>query len=341
MPHPDIRVPKGLEFEPLFLADEEGRPIVVTLAKATFALGPNGALSPADEPLPISFDGELRGDPAGSSHKYEPETAFVKPATDVVLIGHAHAPKAGTDVIDVGIKVGPVQKIVRVFGDRQWVKDGGQIITTRPRPFERIPLIYERAFGGWDKSAADESRWTFEPRNPVGRGFDGSLRAAASGAVPLPNIEDPAALIRNYGDRPPPAGVGFVAPHWQPRAQYAGTYDEAWQAQRKPLLPTNFDRRFFNAASPGLIAPGFLRGDEEVIVVNAAATPQLRFRLPGVPPPICDLHFRKRPAERLPTRLDTVIVNTDDNLLLMLWRNYAVVPGGPHEVVAIEVAAGR
>ena len=56
-----------------------------------------------------------------SSYKYEPEIALFKPATDVVLIGHAHPPGGGATQVDVGIKVGPVQKVARVFGDRFWL----------------------------------------------------------------------------------------------------------------------------------------------------------------------------------------------------------------------------
>jgi hypothetical protein len=58
------------------------------------------------------------------------------------------------------------------------------------------------------------------------------------------------------------AGFGFISPHWQPRAGLAGTYDASWQASRAPLLPVDFDRRHLNAVSPGLVAPGYLRGGE-------------------------------------------------------------------------------
>ncbi len=43
-----------------------------------------------------------------------------------------------------------------------------------------------------------------------------------------------------------------------------GLADEVWNKTRKPLLPKNFDRRYFNAAAPGLVAPGYLKGDEPV-----------------------------------------------------------------------------
>jgi hypothetical protein len=265
--------------------------------------------------------------------------AFTKLSTDVVLLGHAHA--KGATSIDVGLKVGPVQKVVRVFGDRYWVKTGGQIFATKPQHFDKMPLIYERAFGGWDKSNKDEKTWTFEARNPVGRGFGDPLRYVDEGKVPMPNLEDPNHLIKRYGEAPPPAGFGSIAPNWQPRAKYAGTYDKTWDKERKPLLPKDFDRRFFNAASPGLVAPGYLRGNEEVVVVNAAPVTPIRFTLPGVLPPICRISLRGNRTEEVHTNLDTVTVNTDDMSVSLLWRAFLPLRNGPHDVAAIDVAAGE
>ena len=36
--------------------------------------------------------------------------------------------------------------------------------------------------------------------------------------------------------RPAPVGFGPLAPHWQPRCDFAGTYDQAWQQDRYPVL---------------------------------------------------------------------------------------------------------
>ena len=157
--------------------------------------------------------------------------------------------------------------------------------------------------------------------------------------MPLPNLEDPKHLISSYTDKPPPAGFGFISPNWEPRAQYAGTYDETWQKERMPLLPLDFDRRFFNAASPGLVAPGYLRGDEPVMITNASPNGRLTFNLPGIPPPRVKVALRGNKEHVLQTNLDTVIINTDENKVFLLWRSHLVVRNGPHDVVAIEVTA--
>jgi hypothetical protein len=337
--HPTVNVRIPCHFEPLFLADENLTPVLATLVKVTMTLGPDGSIAPSKVQMPFNGGGELAVAADVASYRYEPEGVFFKPATDVVLIGHAHAPNPATTVLDVGIRVGSLQKVVRVFGDRYWVKTGGQVFATKPQPFGKLPLTYERAFGGWDKSHKDESRWRFEPRNPVGRGFGDPLAYVEEGKVPMPNLEDPNNLITRYGDAPPPAGFGFVSPNWQPRAKYAGTYDEAWNSQRKPLLPKDFDRRFFNAASSGLVSTGYLRGNEDVAVVNAAAVSPLRFKLPNGPPPACRVRLRGGKTVLLRTNLDTLIVNTDAMSVLMFWRAHIPLPTGPQDVIGIDVGS--
>jgi len=330
----------GFAFEPLYLKDESGSSTLTTLVKGTFDISDAG-LNPADEQRPVEFEGVYGGPPDVSSMRVEPETALIKTATDIALIAHAVSPTGPVQQLDVGLKVDRLQRVARVYGDRYWVKQDGRIFGSKPQPFTRIPLIYERAFGGWDKADNDEKNWRYEPRNPVGVGFGDPLRFVEEGKVPMPNIEDPQHLITRYGDTPPPAGFGFISPNWKPRAQYVGTYDEEWDKTRKPLLPKDFDRRFFNAASPGLIAPGYLRGDEDVMIVNASPVPKLKFKLPGIPPPVCKVELRGGRTEVLQTNLDTVIINTDEMLVFLLWRNYMHVPNGPHDVVSIEVTTER
>ncbi|HVG63075.1 MAG TPA: DUF2169 domain-containing protein, partial [Hyalangium sp.] len=175
--------------EPLALADEAGRPLLVLVIKATYEVDRKG-LRLAEEQAPVNIEGEHWGKPEESSYKYEPECAFIKMGTDVVLIGHAHAPASGTTELLVALQVGPLRKGVRVVGDRVWFKSVGSVSMTKPRPFERIPLVYERAFGGWDRSHPESSKHSFEARNPVGVGFRASPKDFEEG-LRLPNLEDP------------------------------------------------------------------------------------------------------------------------------------------------------
>ncbi len=321
-----------------FLADEDGRPLLVVLAQATYTItSSDQPLQLADEqPLP-SLEGELWGEDANvSSYKIEPAFAFTKPSTDVVLVGHAVQPYRPQSDLSVIFRVGPVAKTLRIVGDRVWTKSAGAITPTSPRSFERMPLIYERAFGGWDKSPGDPARFRFDPRNPVGRGFRTPDSPFEEG-VRLPNIEDPGDPVRYWGQSVRVAGVGFTSPNWQPRSLYAGTYDEAWQQQRMPLLPKDFDRRFFNSASPGLVAPMYLLGNEPVLIENASALGRLSFYLPGLPPPACTVELSNASDAMPELNMDTVVVDTEKNRLLLLFRGYAALRDGPHDVKTIKL----
>jgi hypothetical protein len=333
MAHPEIDNQTPFGFEPLFVADEDGRPIVAPIVRATFDVGAGGAISLAEKQEPVNFEGEYYGEPGESSYRYEPETAFVKPATDVVLLGHAYAPTGGTTVVDVEFRVGPVGKWVRVHGDRFVMQSG---LMSAAAPFEMMPLTYERAFGGWDQSAENPDHHTFEPWNPVGVGFVAKHGRVFEGQ-PLPNLEDPHDPLKSVGSWCTPTGVGFVGPNWQPRVSFVGTYDEAWANTRAPLLPKDFDRRFFNAASYGLVAPGYLRGDEPVVVRQATPEGYWAFNLPGVANPHFRIATKLGEDRELYGNLDTVIVDADAKRLVMLWRNYTVLRDGPLDVRAISI----
>ncbi|NNF16556.1 MAG: DUF2169 domain-containing protein [Gammaproteobacteria bacterium] len=335
MPHPEIQNRTSFSFEPILVQDENGRSIFGVIAKSTLALEHNGKVTLANAG-PVSLKGEMYDTDGEPWYKYEPETAFVKLTTDVVLIGHASSFQSGTKKIDVGIRCGPVAKRATVFGDRYWVVRNGAIAVTTPQPFERIPLTYDRAFGGWDKSDKDPEKYRWEPRNPVGTGFGKPLRGEGE-RLRLPNIENPEELLSTYGQVVTPTGFGFVSPSWQSRAQYAGTYDSQWEATRKPLLPSDFDRRYFNAASPGLISPQFLQGNEQIDIVNASPVPHLKFQLPGFPPPSCLFEHRDARQELIAMNLDTVIVDTDVMRVYMIWRAHTVVRDGAHSIVGVTI----
>lgn len=328
----------GREFahETQYSMDENGCELLIPVIKATYCIEPGDHLALAEEQIAVNPVGECWGKPEESSYKYEPEVAFIKLSTDVILIGSAYAQNAGSTQVDVGLYVGPLKKTVRVIGDRFWVKTLGMAFVSPAEPFESIPLIYERAFGGWDRSNSDPKKHSFEPRNPVGTGFRGKHGKFEEG-LRLPNLEDPRRPIMSYDDSPPPAGFGFTSPNWQPRSNFAGTYDDAWMKERMPLLAKDFDRRFFNAASLGLVAPGYLNGDESVVVENASPEGRISFSLPGVPAPQCRVELKGRKDETLETRLDTVVINTDEKLLFLIWRAHLLLRSGPHDVVSIEV----
>lgn len=321
----------------LYLADEDGRPLLAVVVQATYEISTGGGVVLLEEQPPVDVAGIYHGDPATSSLRYEPAVAPLKLATDVVLVGHAYPSRPGTPHVDVGFQVGPVRNIARVYGDRRWERRRGFPSITPPEPFDRMPLTFERAFGGWDRTPADPAQHTVQPRNPVGVGYHHSKYGLFVEGAPLPNIESPAHPIREYTDAPPPAGFGFILPGWEPRRGYAGAYDEVWAQQRRPLLPRDFDRRFYNAAPPGQIAPGYLRGDEPVLILHAVPEGRAQFALPGEPPPQVTITTETSAPHAPPVHLDTVVVNTDARWLTLQWRTRLTLPRGAHDVRAVRI----
>lgn len=302
------------EAELLPLPDREGIDTLFTLVKGTFVLSRGCAI--ADEQAPVVLEDAYHGEPGKSSIRTPSDVCLDKPGTDVLLIGSAWAPNGEPAwQVDVSLAIGPVRKVVRVFGDRVWKTGAAGASMSWVAPFVRMPLVWERAFGGSDETNKGP---TADARNPVGAGFRARHGMKPLNGMPLPNIENPSSLITSPADTPLPAAFAPVAANWQPRVAYAGTYDDAWQSSRAPYLPLDFDTRFFQLAPADLITPAPLLGGEAVEVRGASPDGVLHSRLPAV-----QLEVRHQMAggeQTVPAVLDTVIVEPDADRLIMVWR---------------------
>jgi hypothetical protein len=265
--------------------DLKEQPRLTIIVKGTFTIEPKAVASVADSQLPIlTADQNYSKDPI-SSVKFESDMAPFKPKADVVLVGRAYAPeREPIRQLDVTLGVDALRKTIRVFGNRTWwfpSRLGLLPMKSRPEPFVTMDLVYERAFGG---VYAGPGYYCKE--NLVGTGYIGKKRKAAIHHKRLPNLEDPKHLIRSWRSKPKPVGFGFYGRGWYPRVKYAGTYDDKYQKERAPKLPRDFSYASYNGAHPDLQVEGYLRGNEEVELVNLSPQPRLRFRLPGVRPKI-------------------------------------------------------
>lgn len=282
------------------------------MVKATFLIGEQWTL--VNPQTPLQQSDEYWGEPGKSSLRFSSDYHTGKQATDILMIGSACAPEQRpVRQMDVGLQLGSVSKVVRVFGDRFWNHD--QI--TLPEPFVTMPLVYERAFGGQDLIDGTTLR-DAETKNPVGCGFSGQKQQAELNGSPLPNLECPDHLIREYRDRPEPACFAPLAPNWQPRASLAGTYDDVWQQTRAPYLPDDYSPRFMNVAPPDLIYPGFLQGGEAVRIIGMHPTGDLVFKLPYV-----NLSNKVQIAGNevnAPFHMETLLLDPNQRQLSMVWR---------------------
>ena len=248
-------------------------PFLSVILKATFILESSKArarLSPKQLPI-LDRDIPLEpGNPCGLV-MFESDRVPFKPRTDIVLVGEACSPNGrSTRSLDVEIRVGAKSKVLRVFGERRWSYCSLQSkpVPVGPAVFARMPLTYDRAFGGVDPHAGVGELYPkslpWFAKNTQGRGYIGARTVKSIHGLPLPNIEDPAFPIQSWDACPSPAGCAFFPRSNQPRLRYAGTYDAKWKAERAPEPPLDFTFDFYNGAHPDLQTPGYLAGNELV-----------------------------------------------------------------------------
>lgn len=301
--------------------DSQCNDYAVVVIKGSFDIVPTqSALLLANEQSPVIFADKFSGAPGASSLLYESDCALLKRATDIVVLGHAQAPgSAPVTELNVNIQVGNIALTRRVFGDRFWGKVAFGWDISPPQEFTKMPLIYENAYGGCDLSQGTDS--FFFAANPVGKGYIDNKSKPTEGLA-LPNIENPSNLINEWQDQPAPTGFGFVAPGWQPRSQYSGTCDTAWLKTRSPLLPEDFDDRFFNAAHPDLMHSPKLGNGEYVNIENVSADGPLSFQLPHERVHIVMSQAGNKFSNY--ATLDTVIIEPDKSRVQLVWR--ATIP---------------
>lgn len=298
----------------MLLPDRSGVDCVVTVVKATFAIG--DSLEVASDQVDLVLADQYFGEPATTSVRVPSDVSIEKAGTDVLVLGHAWSPDGALAwQMDASVKVGPLTKSIRIFGDRVWESSGSVARISWVAPFSRMPLVWERSFGGTDVT---ERGPIAESRNPAGIGFRVPNGAKPLNGLPLPNIEAPDALIGAWTDTPMPACFAPVAPHWMPRRSFAGTYDEDWENNRSPFLPVDFDPQFCQVAPLGLSAIPHLHGGEIAELRGLTPDGMLRFTLPSLTVGI--VHRLDRGVELRPARLDTVVIEPDAKRLVAVWR---------------------
>lgn len=292
-----------------FARDASGAELWLVAVRATFTVGPDGSVAVADAQEDVCEVPAYEGDPGQSSLRAESDLVRTKPGTDVLVRGQAYAPggRPATSV-DVRLTVGSASKRLRVVGDRVW--EGGSwlrsVRPSAPEPFLHMPIRYERAWGG------ERPDGTRDASNPVGVGI------LPSPGAPLPNVEYPEQPVASPGKGGRAAGFGPIPAAWEPRLTLAGTYDDAWARERRPLVPRDFQDAHFRCAPFDQQVGGYLRGGEEVTLENLTPEGRLSFRLPRV-----HLGFATSidgGVTHHGGHLHTVAIEPDARRLVMVWH---------------------
>jgi hypothetical protein len=298
----------------------DGRQLLVVVVKGTFAFPPPGREPKlAEKQMPLLEADVFTGEPGFSATLYESDYAPHKPRCDVLLNGSAYAPRGkAADRVTVSLSVGKLRKSFDVVGKRVWQYGFVAVTETPPEPFTEMPISYDNAFGGMDRSHEDPRRHAAFRPNHAGVGFHVNTAKEAIDGKPLPNTEEHGKPIRQCDGNYRPMAYGAVGRAWLPRASYAGTYDEKWMADVFPFLPADFDERYYQSA-PEDQQTDYLQGGEEVELVNLTPDGRRRFHLPQVRVPVefCRVEGQ---SETVDAVLDTLLLEPDKKRLLLCWR---------------------
>ena len=190
----------------------------------------------------------------------------LKPKGELIIAGNALSPTdTPIEGTRVSVQFGTFQKHLAVFGDRYWKLTDEGVQMSRPVPFLKMPISNGLAFGG-DGFAPNVKGKGFGARRFLEAGFDAAL----------PNVENPAQLIKSPDDMPAPAHLGPIPHDDATRLQYLGTYDQHWIDHVSPLKPEDFnplyhceapvDQRFetFFEGGEGFTITGMSRGETTV-----------------------------------------------------------------------------
>jgi hypothetical protein len=319
--------------------EPSGRELLVLAIKGTFVIPKlDEPVRLAEEQLPLILADTFTGKPGFSAPVSEIDYAPRKQACDVLLTGHACAPEGSTvQRLRVGLRVGPMEKVFDVVGDRVWQAGLSGISASAPQPFSRMPVSYDRAFGGADRCSDDERKHDAYLVNPVGRGWHKHLKNAWVDGAPLPNTEVVGEQVKFPSDQYQPMALGPIGRGWAQRARFAGTYDQAWRDNDCPFLPRDFDERYYQAAPEDQQVP-LPQGPMEVVLSGFHPDGPRRFVLPYVELPV-QLFPKRGDPEHLMARMDTVALEPDVARFTMTWRVARPLKKSLHEIAQVVVGS--
>ena len=304
--------------------DQDGDLDCVVALRGTFRHRQGHPAEWCDRQEKLQWQDAYEGDPQETPLLRQTDLTPGKTGTDVTYLGASFAPGGPAREWDCSLHIGPIDKRLSVTGPREWQPDvrparwplrreakitGWSL--SPPEPAAQVDMDWRHSFGGSPEFDPDAEP---DDRNPIGRGRLGSPETWRDTPLPAPQIHG--------GDLTPdddatPAGLGPIPPFWAQRSRHAGTYDEDWQANRHPLLPRDFDPRFWQSAPEDQIARPYLRGDEAYRLTNLHPEhPLAEGRLPGL-----GLALRLNDGPPLALNLDGVQFDwREAALILLTWR---------------------
>lgn len=289
----------------------------------TLALKPEDAHGIAIEMADLSRQSELG---AYAPLNVAGDTVLFKPATDLLLSGHARPNPSHANEwpvqITVQTRTQTIKQTLALQGPRHWQHSFGKgWHLSAAKPVEALPLIYELAYGG---SYMFKDEWIHHEINPAGRGFMPARHLNKEAQYPAAQIELLKDRLQSI-DRPIaiPA-LGPINRVWDIRSQYAGTYDQAWFEQVEHSLgrdyPQDFDLQFFQVAARPWIFKPYLSSGDTIELLGFQAQHGLYARIPQWQPVLSFIGLQQKLPAVMPMVLDTVDLRLDSQSILLTWR---------------------
>jgi hypothetical protein len=218
----------------------------------------------------------------------------------------------------VALQIGPISKSFAVVGDRVWKKGHFSLKPSQSKPFVAMPISYDTAFGGVDKSHEDPTKHRAYMENPIGVGFHSFLNSRFVNEKLFPNTEELRNPIKKPDGKYRPMSFGPIGRGWQPRYPLAGTYDQNWVDNVFPFLPADFNEAYYQSAPPDQQMP-YPKGGEIVTLVNLTPEGRTSFRLPFKN--IVVWFFLKDGSEKdVPAVADTIVIEPNKGQFTITWR---------------------
>jgi hypothetical protein len=281
---------------------------LTVVCKATYALAPVESRL-ADEQDPLHEGDHFWGDDPRQALRLASDFAPFKRRADVLLTGHAYAPRGEpARSIVARLLVGEVDKAIEIFADRAFTAEGE---LREGQRFKRSPILWQHAAGGPDTM------------NPVGLRRDAPPDIYGQRA--LPRLQPAGLHVTGPDDYIPPVGFGPIAPTWPDRRarlfHHAATWDHLRWHERP--LPDDIDVAYFNAALADQQVEA-LRPDERLVLENLDPEhPRLVTNLAPATPR-ATVEWANRGEEDVRLRCDTLWIDTDRRRCSLTWR--AAIP---------------
>lgn len=294
-------------------------------AKLTFQWDEQGKLTLLKRQAPFVLNEIWKGEENRSSLLHPGDLLPFKPTTDVFVTGTARPPEGAQRVWAAALKVGAIEKRLRLFGPRYWMYQPGRGWTlTEPEPTAQIELLYENAFGGnVDPKKEHYEEGEYYPPNPIGKGFFGPLVPEREKVYPAAQIEAWDAPLVKIGVEVQPGGLGPIPGHIPDRMQWAGTYDEEWKEKVAPNIPLDMDMRYWNAAPPDQQPAEYLSKGARIELAGLCRGGHLAFEIPDVDAAIVARYIDEE-RKSLSMFLDTVAIDLDTRTVAL--RYHRIVP---------------